>query len=100
MPVFTLFRYSMDSGNHFCLNQLFKPVPALATRFSVTFILLFLLMMSFMVFPVLPAGGFEKGVLVIVAIIVLISLVVLRAPRERDELEARDLVQENRFGSG
>ena len=66
----------MVSSNHFSLNQPFKPAPALVTWLLVNFILFFLLIMSFTVFPVLLATGFEPDVLVIIGIIILISLVV------------------------
>jgi hypothetical protein len=48
----------MVSSNHFFLNQPFRQAPALVTWLSVNFILFFLLIMSFTVFPFLLASGF------------------------------------------
>jgi membrane protein YdbS with pleckstrin-like domain len=69
----------MGSSNHFSLNQPFKPEPALVTWLSVNFILFFLLIMSFAVFPVLFATGPEPLVLVILAIIVLVPVLIFFA---------------------
>ena len=69
----------MVSSNHFSLNQPFKPEPVLVTWLSVNFILFFLLIMSFTVFPVLFATGPEPLVLVILAIIVLVPVLIIFA---------------------
>jgi uncharacterized protein len=69
----------MVSSNHFFLNQPFKPVPALVTWFSVNFMLFFLLIMSFTVFPVLFATGPEPLVLIILAVIVVVPVLVFFA---------------------
>jgi membrane protein YdbS with pleckstrin-like domain len=66
----------MVPGNHFSLNKPFKPAPALVTWLSVNFILFFLLIMSFSVFPVLFATGPDPLVLFILAMIVLVPIVV------------------------
>jgi membrane protein YdbS with pleckstrin-like domain len=69
----------MVSGNHFSLNQPFKPAPALVTWLSVNFTLLFLLIMSFTVFPVLFATGPDPLVLIILALIVVVPILVFFA---------------------
>lgn len=66
----------MVSSNHFSLNQPFKPEPALVTWLSANFILFFLLIMSFTVFPVLFATGPEPLVLFILAIIVIVPVLI------------------------
>ncbi|MGB9177498.1 MAG: PH domain-containing protein [Methanoregula sp.] len=65
----------MVSSNHFPLNQPFKPAPSLVTWLSVNFILFFLLVMSFTVFPVLLVSGSEPVVLVILGIIIIVPVV-------------------------
>lgn len=64
----------MVSSNLFPLNQPFKPASSLVTWLSVNFILFFLLIMSFTLFPVLLAAGPEPLVLVILAVIVLVPV--------------------------
>jgi membrane protein YdbS with pleckstrin-like domain len=66
----------MVSSNQFSLNQPFKPASSLVTWLSVNFILFFLLIMRFTVFPVLLAASPEPLVLVILAVIVLVPVLV------------------------
>jgi hypothetical protein len=69
----------MVSGNHFPLNQPFRPAPALVTRLSADFILFFLLIRSFTVVPVLFATGSDPLVITILAVIVLVPVLVFFA---------------------
>jgi uncharacterized protein len=69
----------MVSSNQFPLNQPFKPAPSLVTWLSVNFILVFILIMSFTVFPVLLATGPEPLVLILLASIVLVPVLVFFA---------------------
>ena len=69
----------MVSSNHFSVNQPVKPEPALVTWLSVNFMLFFLLIMRFTVFPVLFATGPEPLVLVVLAFIVLVPVLVFFA---------------------
>jgi uncharacterized protein len=66
----------VSSSHHFPLNQPFKPVPALVTWLSVNFLLVFLLLLSFTVIPVLFAVGSDPVVLSLLAAIVLIPAIV------------------------
>ena len=66
----------MVSSNYFSLTQLFKPAPAFVTWLSANFILFFVLIICFTLFPVLFASGFETVVLVIIGIIVLVPVVI------------------------
>jgi membrane protein YdbS with pleckstrin-like domain len=61
----------MVSSSHFSLNQPFKPAPALVIWLSVNFMLFFLLILSFTVFPILIASGFEPVVLAIISFIII-----------------------------
>jgi membrane protein YdbS with pleckstrin-like domain len=72
----TLFRCNIVSSNHFSLNQPFKPAPALVTWLSANFILFFLLVMSFTVFPVLLISGLEPVLQVILGIIIIVPVVI------------------------
>jgi uncharacterized protein len=65
----------MVSSNHFPLNQPFKPAPSLVTWLLTDFILFFLLVMSFTVFPVFLVSGSEPVVLVIIGIIIIVPVV-------------------------
>jgi hypothetical protein len=70
-------------------------------RLSVNFIPVFLLIMSFPVFPVLLAVALNTLVPAIPAIIVLVPVIVFfgwdKAPQGWDELETRYLVPDNRY---
>lgn len=66
----------MISAGHYPLNQPFKPASALITWLSVNFLLFFLLIMSFTLFPVLLATGPDTLVLIILAIIVGVPVLV------------------------
>jgi membrane protein YdbS with pleckstrin-like domain len=66
----------MAPDGHYPLNRPFRPAPALVTSLSVNFLFFFLLILSFSVFPVLLASGFEPGLFLITGGIVLVPVAV------------------------